>query len=324
MENTHDDPYERALHDPGFLDAVRAQHRGRWDVLDALWWATHPADTAPSGRPAPLVRVEALQKRVFAADADAVGDPDVSRTLQQLQSEIVRERTLIDAAIVAAHIGEGRALAKARLPDAVVGTPAHPVPVPAGPDLAPERAAGEHAAPGGTRLRLAAGFTVAVLLGVVIGGQLAEAASGTVPAAPASMAAFDPATVPALAIFDRAQVAADTPRVPLPASFDPSSLRAVASVRWHPAGALAESPYYVARAESDRVCLLLMVDDAHYLSTCADVAEFARTGVGLYWTSDQAFATEEATPTPGPWNYYLEWGPAGTHAVGPAGSDIPT
>ena len=320
MENTHDDPYQRALHDPGFLDAVRAQHRGRWDVLDALWWATHPADTAPSGRPAPLVRVEALQKRVFAADADAVGDPVVSRRLQDLQSEIVRERTLIDAAIVAAHIGEGRALAKARPPDVVASGPVPPVPVSTQPALALERAAIKRRVPGGTRLGLAGGIAIVLLLGVVIGGQLAEATLGVVgPPAPTARAT-EAAVAPALEIFDRAQIVTDTPRVPVPAHFDTSSLRAVSSVAWDPAGPRPESPFYVARAEGDTVCLLLMVDDAHFLSTCVGGGEFARAGVRLYWTSDLGFYSEVTTTT-GPQNLYLEWMPSGMFGVGMAGSE---
>ena len=103
-----DDAYERALRDPPFFEAVRAAHRGSWDVLDALWWASHPDDAAPSGTAAPQARVRDLQRRVFAADADAAGDPAVIGALRALESEIAREAMAIDAAVVAVRFGESR------------------------------------------------------------------------------------------------------------------------------------------------------------------------------------------------------------------------
>ena len=306
-----DDAYERALRDPPFFEAVRAAHRGSWDVLDALWWASHPDDAAPSGTAAPQARVRDLQRRVFAADADAAGDPAVIGALRALESEIAREAMAIDAAVVAVRFGESRRVGAPLLVQAPAVPPqARPadsaLPEPPGPVSTDRRA----------RLRLAASLTAAVLVGVVISGQLAEAPSrdGAPPSASSSMVDdIAESSVPAGAIFDRARVATDIPPVPVPSSFDRSSLRAVWTVRWDIAGPRAEPPYFVARAAGHRVCLLAMVTDASHASTCVSSVEFAATGLRLFWTAVGAAATAAATPHPQ--NVVLEWTPAGRFEV---------
>ncbi|MCU1446170.1 hypothetical protein [Cryobacterium sp.] len=306
-----DDAFERAVRDPLFLEAVRAAHRGSWAVLDALWWASHPDDTAPSGTAAPQARVRDLQRRVFAADADAVGDPAVIGALRELESEIARERMAIDAAVVAVRFDESRRVGAPLLVQAPAAPPvvqapaAFPVPVAPGP-LAPGRPA---------RVRLAAYLAAAVLVGLVIGGQLAATPARDAVLPPTSSTAaddIDEAPVLALAIFDRARIVTDIPPTPVPSSFDRSSLRAVWSVSWDIAGPRAEPPYFVARGAGGRVCLLAMVTDARHASTCVSTAEFAETGMRLFWTTDVAV---DATATPHTQNLVLEWTPAGRFEV---------
>jgi len=48
------DAYSRAQRDPDFLATVRQAYVGRLDVLNALWWKSHPADAAPDGTPSLL------------------------------------------------------------------------------------------------------------------------------------------------------------------------------------------------------------------------------------------------------------------------------
>ncbi|PXA68731.1 hypothetical protein CTB96_19345 [Cryobacterium arcticum] len=333
MENTQDDPYERALTDPGFLESVRAQHRGHWDVLDALWWSSHPNDAAPSGRAAPQAELRALQQRRFEADAGDASNPARAQDLRQLEADIARERTAIDAAVVSAYIGAGRALAgghgPARQPEPPAAADALPRPAPPA-QPAPPTEPGPPAEPGlfasrGRAWRRGAFAAAAVLVGIVIGGQLAEAVTPlrtADPPAPSPAEPLNASTVPALGVFDRTQVVTDTPGIPLPSSFDRSSVRKLASVMWDPSGPRPESPYYVARAGTDDICLLLMVDDGHYLSTCVGVDEFATAGVRLYWTSDLSFYADGQTPALGASNLYIDWSPNGDYEVGTAASDI--
>ena len=170
-----------------------------------------------------------------------------------------------------------------------------------------------------------------MLIGVVIGSQLAGATSRYEAVAPTSSTAaqVDESSVRALAIFDRARNSTDTPRVPVPSSFDRSSLRAVWRVSWDISGPRAEPPYFVARAAGDRVCLLVMVNDARHVSTCVSTVEFAGTGMRLYWMGDIAptpTATSTASDTAGSTvpprsqNLVLEWTPAGRFAVEEAAS----
>lgn len=327
VENAQDDPYERALTDPGFLESVRAQHRGHWDVLDALWWSSHPNDAAPSGRAAPQAELRELQQRRFAASPEDTTVPGLTCDLRQLEADIARERTAIDAAVVSAYIGGGRALAggrgPAREPQPPAATNVVPQPAPAA-ESAPAAEPGMSASRGRAWRRgaFAAG---AVLVGIVIGGQLAEAVTPlrtTAPPTPSPAEPLNASTVPALAIFDRTQIVTDTPGIPLPTSFDRSSVRKLASVLWDPSGPRPESPYYVARGGTDNICLLLMVDDGHYLSTCVGIDEFAAGGVRLYWTSDLSFYADGQAPAPGASNLYIDWSPNGDYEVGTAASDI--
>lgn len=103
-----DGAYSRARHDPAFLDAVRREYAGRYDLLDALWWLEHPADSTPDGTPPPVHGLRDLQRRVFAADGGSLGDPAAALALREFQSEVSAERAAIETAVAAVE-AEARA-----------------------------------------------------------------------------------------------------------------------------------------------------------------------------------------------------------------------
>ena len=296
------DAYQRALDDQEFRSAVEDHYRGSRDVLDALWWRAHPDQASPQGAPAPSGRVRALQRRVFAADADAAGDDAVHRALRELQAEIAGERAAIDDAVRAAEQDGALAHDGALVEDAD------------GPPAAAEKPAGASR----NRGRLAAGLIVAAVLGGVVGAQIVGVTThGTQPAAEAT------AQPKALEIFDRPQTVADVPMpgIALPASFQPLTLRSLGSISWDSVDPPVESLFYVGRADPDRVCLLLLIDDAHHLSACVGESEFAASGLTLYWSSDQGVTDGASAPAAGQRDWFVEWEPNGGMNLGPVAFD---
>ncbi|TFD32401.1 hypothetical protein E3T40_12965 [Cryobacterium sp. TMT1-19] len=97
------DAYSLAQRDPAYLAAVRVAYSGEKNVLNALWWATHPAEAAPDGSPSPANQLRDLQKRVFSANGDSVGDPKATAALRELQATVAADRAAIAAAIRAAE-----------------------------------------------------------------------------------------------------------------------------------------------------------------------------------------------------------------------------
>ncbi|HAM28115.1 MAG TPA: hypothetical protein DCP11_15845 [Microbacteriaceae bacterium] len=105
MRDHGDDAYSRARRDPAFLEAVRKAYAGRRDVLNALWWMSHPAEAAPDGTPSPIDQLRDLQHRVFSADGDSAGDPHAILAIRDLEAELSAEREAITAAVQAADAG---------------------------------------------------------------------------------------------------------------------------------------------------------------------------------------------------------------------------
>ncbi|WP_130176648.1 hypothetical protein [Cryobacterium sp. SO1] len=323
MHRQHDDLYERALRDPDFLEDVRSHHAGSWDVLDALWWASHPLDAAPSGAAAPLAQVRALQRRVFAADADVVGDHGVHGELQRLQAQVAREAGAIDAAALAAHTDAGAALADAGAARAVkreaagaddtdAGGPADATGVGAGFKTGLDAPA--PAGIGRRRILLTAGLTAAVLLGALGGSRLSDPT--LFGAAPAPSAASTPPPL-ALTVFQREQMPEDLPAVPLPAEFDTSTVRALGSMGAVDADPAFTTYYYTVRTTSSLVCLIVLPPAASLLSTCTLEPEFPSTGLRLYWQAQGIFADTGAAT--GPVTSFLTWRPDGSVEVGAVG-----
>jgi hypothetical protein len=312
------DPYERARHDPGFLRAVEATHRGRWPVPDALWWLGHPNDPAPGGTAAPAERVRNLQRRIFAADGDAAGNTAVADALRRLENEIVAERAAIAQAVAAALAGTGPGTEAAR-PDTAA---AEPSALEAGADGAAGAAlpaleqAPEPVAEGtpARRWAAAAALVAALLVGAVVGGALnradrtaAEAPTPATSSATATPPATAPGTAPAgepvppllvAEVFDRAQQPADLPAVPLPRAFDTASFRYLGSAGFTDAdgNGVIDSPYYAARGADRMICLVAVPEGSGYLSTCAHEAEYPAAGLRLSWQStDLLVGASDAT-----------------------------
>ncbi|MCU1446171.1 hypothetical protein [Cryobacterium sp.] len=294
------DPYRQALDDPAFLTAVGAVYRGRLAVLDALWWEAHPDDPAPDGRPAPVERLRALQRRVFAADGDAAGDRAVAEALLELQADIAAERSAIGAAIDAARAGIAEPPGGAAAPAA--GPSAGPEPDAAGPWPSPEtlpekKGSGLH--PHG-RVLVAAGLAGAVLLGALLGSNVTTAvnsAGGEPPATTASdPTPTDDQSAQVGRVFDRIQTARDIPLVPMPETFDPESFRYLGSAGWtdRDADGLTDSPYYAARGANGTVCLVVVPEGSGYLSTCAIEAAYPGSGLHLFWQSTDLHPTVPA------------------------------
>ena len=82
---------------------MRQAYVGRLDVLNALWWKSHPADAAPDGTPSLLNGLRDLQHRVFSANGGSAGDPDAALAIRALEAEISAEREAITAAVVIAQ-----------------------------------------------------------------------------------------------------------------------------------------------------------------------------------------------------------------------------
>lgn len=310
------DPYPRGLHDPAFLQAVDAAHHGRWAVLDALWWLEHPLEGSPAGTPSPAMRLEALQRRVFAENGDAAGDPDAAEALRRLQADITAERAQITAAIAVATAtsavtaaGDGAAGPE----DAAV--PGANAPESAAPKgAAPGIAVAEAGAPGSDcepaqpasddpdlavrparrRWVTAAALVGALGIGVVAGAQLGAAqfpgaVAPTRPEASTAVTRAGEGAPPVLAVrvFARPQKPIDRPLVPLPEAFDPDSFRYLGSAGFTDADSngVTDSPYYAARGAENMICLVAVPEGSNYLSTCTREEEYPQAGLRLSWQS---------------------------------------
>jgi hypothetical protein len=281
------DPYRQAQEQPAFLHAVEAAYRGRWRVLDALWWASHPEAPTPEGRRAPLVRLSSLQRRAFAADGDAAGDEAVARAILELDAEITAERAALESAL---------ATAAARLSGAPVAS-GDGVSEPGAVGVEPE-AAGQAQTPGeggraNGRMRVAA-VIGALAVGAVLGGTLTatltasgDAADGAGAASPSDPVPESTGPVLVGRIFDRIQTTKDIPLAAMPDEFDADSFRYLGSAGWTDVNTdgVTDSPYYAARGTSGTVCLVVVPADSGYLSTCAIESAYPAAGLRLTWQS---------------------------------------
>lgn len=313
------DAYDRALNDEAFRLAVRAHYRGSRDVLDALWWRAHPDRPSPRGEVAPGSRVRALQRRVFAADADAAGDAAVHRELRELEAEIASETDAIDDAVSAAVSAAAPGNEDAGSPALEsASAPSGAAQSGAAEPLSAEPGTPVRASP--SRARAVAALVVVAVLGGLVGAQIVSA----IDRGPRGTSAAASGNAVALEIFDQPRTMTDVPSVSLPASFDGLTTRSLGSISWAPGSQPAESPFYAVRADRDRVCLVLMIDDFHYLSSCVSETEFAASGLRLYWTNDRGLLSDGLAALSGPMNWRVVWTPDGVASVGPAADeDVP-
>ncbi len=308
--NQVEDAYERASSAPLFLDAVRGAHIGRWDVLDALWWESHPTDPAPSGVGAPAARLRDLQRRLFSAGGDAAGDASVAEAAQQLEAEIATERAAIQEAVTRAQLGLQEQPLKDRLE---VTRLREPVP---SPQLAVEEP--PSAPPVAPRQRTLVPLfvvSVALVVGVVVGTQVGEgdvdaapptaSPTSTVSAAPTVTLKIGP--IAPIAVFDAPQATKDIPLRAMPATFHPESFRILAERPPFVEG--QHEAIYAARTTSNMICLVMIGAEPGYLSTCTLDAGFPATGLRLYWPGQITYQDEAGETVTSDIERSIVWNP---------------
>lgn len=320
------DIYERARHDHAFLHAIRIAHEGRWDALDALWWEAHPGETAPSGIPAPLIELRELQRRLFSAGGDAGGDRSTTETMRELEATIAHERRAIQDAVAQASAGTHRAPYQSDADVTTLFESTDPV----GANTPTVRDVPPGAQPRTRNLAAVFGIVAALVVGLFAGTQLgggtADAASPVTSASPTKTStpagALDGAPPAALQVFDRPQVPEDVPQLPMPAALDLLSFRAIGGSPVHSSADSQASQFgavYAAKSTSGLICLLAVVSDADYLSTCMFERDFPITGMRLYWPGELHSSDESGDSVTIPMDYYTVWKPDGTSEGGGSG-----
>lgn len=317
-----EDAYGRARRDAAFLQRVRDADTGRWDVLDALWWHSHPFEPAPSGIPAPAAELRELKRRLFSQDGDASGDPVTTALTSELEATISAERAAIQHAIERAQSTSENHAHSTDEDVASVSVPGRM------PDIAYSAAV----APPVTRtalspkrnLAVVVGIVAAVIGGMAVGAQLTSGTDAAPPGAfPTPMNTASPvvmleAAPLALAVFDRPQESMDVPSVPMPEALDLESFRAIgsASLRSHDGEEgrldLYSDRFFAARTTSNLVCLVAVVSSIDYLSTCTLETDFPATGLRLYWPGSLTMPNAEGTVTTTAMERYTVWQPDGS------------
>jgi hypothetical protein len=245
------DLYSQAQEDPAFLNAVRDAYTGGHDVLDALWWESHPTDAAPSGVPSPTVALSELKHRLFAADGGLLGDEEATQEMRDLEAQIAADRLAIQHAIaVATRKKIGQPVDEGVEPRGEVQTASMPL----------------------TRRRMravlvASGVVAALVCGLIIGNQ---ARGSTEPDAP--LAALD--------VFEREQVLEDLPVQTMPKTLRTESFRELLPARF----SWTRHTVYVATDMRDMVCLIALTSEQAHVSTCAREEEFPAAGLQLSWS----------------------------------------
>ncbi len=96
--------------DQGLLTRLRVTYRGRFDVLDALWWRAHPLTLSPGGQPDPASGLADLQAAVYSPAAsfeplvefvdpitgEAVHATENAHRLRKLMQELKQDAATLD------------------------------------------------------------------------------------------------------------------------------------------------------------------------------------------------------------------------------------
>lgn len=273
-----ENPYSQAQEDPAFLNAVRDAYTGGHNVLDALWWEANPAEPAPSGAPSPVVALNELKHRLFAADGGLLGDEEATQEMRDLEARIAADRLAIQHAIaVAARKKNGQPVDEAVEPRGEVQAASVP--------LATRRM---------RAVLVACGVVAALVCGIIIGNQ---ARGSTEPDAPLA----------ALEVFEREQVLEDFPVQTMPKTLRTESFRELLPARF----SWTRHTVYVATDMRDMVCLIALTSEQTHVSTCAREEQFPAEGLQLSWSGtvgsglDGRVMTERA-------QLYVIWMPDGS------------
>ncbi|WP_158252423.1 hypothetical protein [Cryobacterium sp. Y57] len=246
-----------------------------------------------------------LQRRVFSADGDAAGDHAIIRSMQELEAEIPTEREALKNAL---------AFTQAGLPTDIVVPDTHPTEPPFDAEIdLPARVV----SPRWRRrniLLVAIGIAVALFVGLAIGAQTnAELVRAAAPATSSNARGVTaPAPLAAMAVFDRPQVPDDIPASMVPKALTRDSFRALGAAPGLN-NLTVSGGIYAARDSSNMICLVVLLADNDYLSTCTLEENFPATGLRLYWKT----GGETVTTSSG---LYTVWRPDSTLDSGPVGS----
>lgn len=241
----------------------------------------------------PQERLRALQRRAFAADGDAAGDPAVARAMAELRARLTDARPAHTTRAAGAPDPEPdpvEADVSGAAAESTTGEPDPAAPDPANPPTAPPDTPIPAGAVGGRpRRRRVLGLAGAVVLGAAVGacgGAIVRPGlPAPAPTADATGAADEP--LRAATVFTTLQTAKDIPLVAMPEAFIADSFRYLGSAGWTDADAdgVIDSPYYAVRTTSDLICLVVVPEGSGYLSTCAPEAGYPASGLRLSWQS---------------------------------------
>ena len=123
--------WERLVGDPALLADARRRYRGTGDLLDQLWWAEHPGEPTPAGRPDPSSTTESLRRDLYRPGGAERASGTIAERLAatQVDRELGAEAFAAAEADAASRPGEprpGHAAARRSVPllAAVVGAAA--------------------------------------------------------------------------------------------------------------------------------------------------------------------------------------------------------
>jgi hypothetical protein len=278
--------------DAKLLADLRAAHRGRFDVLDALWWRSHPGVPTPQGVPDPAAELDRLSASVYSVHSTAeplvefidpvsnqpVRTTEDGRRLRMLTLHLAEDAAALDAAI--------RSIAEPRPPAPTPGSAS-----PSTPGRQPDRA-GRRAA--------AVGIGVLALLGLGAATTILEPMFGSdagVAAAPEVLQIFtDHDRYPVVIAPD------------LGNRFNPASIRSVT-----PPGA-EEAGYqmYVAQNTDGDYCVVLENLEGRLDTRCTSAVELASSGLRLDAVVIPPPSVLESSQPPTPFDVTVIWSTDGT------------
>lgn len=182
-------PFEHALADADFRARVRRGYAGEHDLLDALWWLSHPDDPGASGAPPPGSLLSVARRTLYAPGHVAGG-------AERYAAAVERERRDRDS-LLAAVAAAGRPARTTSEPSVPIG-PSAAIP---SPDVASE---------GAGRLRSWVEGTLVVSLAVMALLGWSRGTGGTAPVGRDGVVVeVNGATGDALAVFEAGDVHSD-------------------------------------------------------------------------------------------------------------------
>ncbi len=285
------------------LADLRAAYRGRFDVLDALWWRAHPGVPTPQGTPDPAAELDTLSASVYSKRPDAeplvefidpVGNQPVrttedGRRLRMLTLQLAEDAAALDDALRV--LREPQAVPPTSIPPRVPsglagsGLPGSGRPVPMG------------------RRGLAvgiAGLAVLGVLGVGAATTILNSGFGT-----DAGVAQSPEVLQIFTDHDRYPVVIEPG---LGNRFNPASIRSVT-----PPGA-EEAGYemYVAQNTDGDYCVVLQNLEGRLDTRCTSALELASSGLRLDAVVIPPPSVLESSQPPTPFDVTVIWSTDGT------------